>query len=638
MKTKLLICSLLLGSALLTLAAKDPVLMTINGKDVKLSEFEYLYNKNNQQQVEKESLDQYVDRFILYKQKVADAEANGLDTTASFRKEFDGYKKELAAPYMVEDTTYRWKFIQEAYERSKTEVDIDHFMLPLTTTELGNNMRMSMMDSLRNCILAGQDWGKLADEYSSDPSKERNHGHYGYIGANTFPYEFENVVYETPVGEISKPFRTQFGIHMLRVNARRPYEGVRASHIIKMFPRNATEEQKQEAKHQIDSIYALLKAGADFEELAKAESQDGTAKRGGDLGWFSRGHMVQPFEDIAFKMQDGEISEPFATQFGYHVIKKVAHGTRPLSDLRSTIETSINRDQRSGLIRKHRLADLKTKYNFKTDAGLDNYITSTMAQHGDFDSTVIAELSHSNRTLYTYGDKRSQTVAALGKALNPKAHIHDSEKAMEYVNSVIDQLAEKDLLEYNNQMLIESNPEYRNLVNEYRDGSLLYEISNRRIWQAAGKDSVGLQQYFEQNRSHYTWNEPHFKGIILNAKNDTILNAVKADIATFGADTLTDALHNKYGQDIRMERMCVKQGENPQVDYLVFKTGVKPDRKTYPECMVLEGHLLNAPEELNDVRGAVTSDYQDVLEKRWVEELKAKYPAKVNQKVLKQVK
>jgi len=179
---------------------------------------------------------------------------------------------------------------------------------------------------------------------------------------------------------------------------------------------------------------------------------------------------------------------------------------------------------------------------------------------------------------------------------------------------------------------------FRNLVNEYRDGCLLYEISNRRIWKAAGKDTLGLEQYFNENRAKYTWDEPRFKGIILSAKNDTILNAVKADIPKFGADTLTQALHNKYGADIRMERMVVKKGENNLADYLAFKTGVKPTRKGYPEFMILEGKIINAPEALSDVRGAVTSDYQDVLEQRWLQELDAKYPVKVNKKVLKQVK
>ena len=150
---------------------------------------------------------------------------------------------------------------------------------------------------------------------------------------------------------------------------------------------------------------------------------------------------------------------------------------------------------------------------------------------------------------------------------------------------------------------------------------------------------MGLEQYFAENRSKYNWDEPHFKGIILSARNDSVLNLVKADMLKFGADILIDALHNKYSTDIRMERMVVKQGENTLADYLAFHVGDKPEeRRGYESFMILEGGLISQPQEMSDVRGLVSSDYQDLLEQRWKEELAKKYPAKINKKVLKQVK
>ncbi|MBR5673541.1 MAG: peptidylprolyl isomerase [Muribaculaceae bacterium] len=640
MKAKLLISSLLLGVVILAFAKeKDPVLMTINGKQIKLSEFEYLYHKNNQQQVEKESLDQYVERFVLYKQKVADAEAAGIDTTMAFVKEFEGYQKDLAAPYMTEDSTYYWQLLNEAYDRYKKEIDIDHFMLPVGATPEANAPNLERMDSLRRCILNGESWEELVDRYSSDPSKQRNHGHYGYVSSGMFPYDFENVVYSTPVGEVSKPFETQYGIHMIRVNQVRDRNDVHAKHILKLFPQNATDEQKDACKAQIDSIYALLKAGANFEELAKAESQDGSAKRGGDLSWFSRGRMVQPFEDIAFGLADGAISEPFATQFGYHIIKKEAHGVAPLADVRPALENAIKRDGRMRKVEERRLNDLKSKYNYRLDPAFESMLDQVLTANGRFDSTFVAENIKGVKTpLFTYGAKESVPVKSLMAQLNPTANIADVAKAKEYVMSKVDALAETALKDYDAHELVKSNPEYRNLLNEYRDGMMLFEISNRRVWKAAAKDTLGLDRYYAENRGKYTWDEPHFKGIILSAKNDSVLNLVKADVMRFGADTLTDALHNKYGNDIRMERMVVKRGENQFADYLAFHVGEKPERKGYPEFMIIEGGVINQPEEMADVRGAVTSDYQDVLEQRWKEELAKKYPAKINKKVLKQVK
>lgn len=640
MKAKLLISSLLLGTAILAIAKGDPVLMTINGKDIKLSEFEYLYHKNSQQQVEKETLEQYVDRFVLYKQKVADAEAAGIDTTEVFIKEFEGYQKDLAAPYMTEDTTYHWQMVQEAYERFKTEVDIDHFMMPLGANEQATQDNLNRMDSLRNCILAGEKWEDLAMQYSSDPSKQRNHGHYGYISAGMFPYSFENEVFNTPVGEVSKPFKTPYGIHMIRVNNTRERNDVHAKHILKLFPREATEEQKAVCKQQIDSIYALLKAGADFEELAKAESQDGSARNGGDLGWFGRGRMVQPFEDISFSLADGEISEPFETQFGYHIIKKVAHGVAPLSELRNNIEAAIARDERADLIKKRRQDDLKSKYNYKFNPELEPYFVSKLAENGNvLDSAfIVNNIKGSNMPMFTYGDNKSVNVASLLPLLNTKLKLEDPVAAKNLLILSAESLVDKALSDYHAGELLKSNPDYRNLLNEYRDGMMLFEISNRRVWKAASKDTVGLEQYYAANRGKYTWDEPHFKGIILSAKNDSVLKLVKADMLTMQGESLADDLHAKYGPDIRMERMVVKKGENALADYLAFGTADKPERKGYEAFMILEGGIINQPEEMSDVRGAVTSDYQDVLEQQWKAELAKKYPAKINKKVLKQVK
>ena len=637
MKAKLLISSLLLGTAILAIAKGDPVLMTINGKDIKLSEFEYLYHKNNQQQVEKETLEQYVDRFVLYKQKVADAEAAGIDTTTAFVTEFEGYQKDLATPYMTEDTSYHWKFVEEAYNRYKQEINVDHIMLPVGTPEV-TEANMIRMDSIRSLALAGEDWESLAERFSSDGSKVRNHGHYNFISSCMFPYDFENVVYSTPVGEISKPFKTQFGVHMIRVNEKRNRDDVHARHIIKVFPKNATDGQKAECKAKIDSIYNLLKAGADFEEMARAESQDASAKRGGSLGWFGRGRMVPQFEQVVFALRDGEISQPFATEFGYHIAKRDAHGCAPLSEIRGAIETAISRDERSKLIRQNRLNDLKANCNYRINPELAGYFSRALQPGVRVDSAFVAQyIKGSTMPMFSYGKKYSVPLSELATQIKTKAPVIES-MSMEYLMNGVDNVAEKYLTDYHARELVKSNPEYRNLLNEYRDGMLLFEISNRRVWKAANKDTVGLERQFAENRSKYVWDEPHFKGIILSAKNDSVLNLVKADIQNMAAETLTTELHEKYGSDIRMERMVVKQGENNLADYLAFHVGDKPERKGYEEFMILEGGVISQPQEMADVRGAVTSDYQDVLEQLWREELAAKYPAKINKKVLKKVK
>lgn len=642
MKHKVLIASLLIGSALLATAAKDPVLMKINGKDIKLSEFEYLYHKNSQQQIEKETLEQYVDRFVTYKLKVADAEAAGIDTLATFQREFNGYKTDIIKPFL-EDTTVRERLIREAYSHKLKNVDIDHFMYSFGKDFQENQQRMAFVDSIRQCILDGQKWEDLAQKYSVDPSVRNNKGHYGFINAGTFPYDFEKVVYETPVGEISKPFRTDYGIHMIRVNAIRDDQGeVRCQHILKLFPRVRvlTDSLKMNTKHKIDSVYAVLQKGADFSEIAKKESEDpGSAKNGGELPWFGRGRMVPQFEQHAFDMAVGEMSEPFETNYGYHIIKKLGNRPTPsLEDSRKSIEQSMARDKRKDAPRLERIEQLKKQYNYKENPNLHKYLTDALAKHGQYDSAFVANvIANSKEPLFTFA-KKTIPVSVLAQHLNKKAKLNN-DAAVGYIESFVEHKSQDEVMDYYADNIINDTPEYASLLNEYRDGMLLFEISNRRVWEAAGKDTLGLTNYFEANRAKYDWAEPRFKGIVLNAINDSTLQAAKADIAALNGqpiDSITSTLHKKYASNIKMERMLMARGENKSVDHLFFN-GPVPDGK-YPCAMVLSGGLINKPQELADVRGQVTSDYQDVLEKRWVDELKARYPVYIDKKVLKKVK
>ncbi len=642
MKVKLLACTLL-GAAALAVAAKDPVLMKINGKGVKLSEFEYLFHKNNQQQLQKESLQQYVDRFVTYKLKVADAEAEKIDTLKRIKAELEGYKNELVAPYLV-DTTVTAKLVAEAYDRATKNVDIDHLMLPLGKDKADNDKQLAKMDSLRNCILHGQDFSKLAKQYSIDPSVKTNGGHYGYITAGVFPYKFEYEAFNTPVGQMSKPFRTDFGVHMVRVNAVRNDDGqVHAEHILRLFPRNATDSAKAAVKAQIDSIYNVVVNGGNFEDIAKNESQDpGSAKRGGDLGWFGRGRMLKQFEDVAFGLADGQISKPFETSYGYHIVKKLGHKpTASFKEMEPQLKQMIASDERASMPAEAKLKQIKAQYKYAKNPTFSAYIESQLDKCGGYDSTFAAKaISGCNVAIFTY-DGITVPASALLPLVNTKAKLN-KEGAVSYFGTLVDDLANTDIKNHYIDQVIAGNSDLSNLLNEYRDGTLLYEVSNNKVWEGASRDTTGLNNFFNTHRSAYTWNVKHFKGIILLAKSDSVARLVKADLKKLKGeplDTITTTLHRKFKRDIKMERMLVGKGENKMVDHLVFK-GPKAEskEKAYPVYFVLDGKVLSQPEDVNDVKGRVTSDYQDVLEKRWVANLKAKYPVEIYQDVLKQVK
>lgn len=619
--------------------ANDPVLMTVNGKPVPLSEFEYLYHKNNSQQLQPQTIDEYVDMFVTYKLKVADAEAAGIDTTQAFLNEFNGYRNDLADPYLV-DKEYEDSLLHVAYSHYQEAVDVSHIMVPLLDMA-GKPTTKALLDSIRQLVIDGADFGKLARRYSSDQSARVNGGHLGYIIAGQYPYEFEEVAYNTAPGQVSEIFPTRFGYHFIKAGDRKANPGeVHTRHIL-LMTRGLSPEQS-EAKHQkIDSIYAALKAGADFAEAARMHSDDtGSGRNGGDLPWFSLGRMVPEFEETAFALADGEMSEPFKSAYGWHIVERLGHrGLPPFEDVRDNLRKAFDRDVRSERIAKRRVEKFEQLYPVKIDASTEARVQQILA--GGVDSTSVAQLkAMDNLTAATVG-KRIVTVADVAAKLEGQTIV--AESAFEAYNSALAALTDEAVLAQARENLELTNPDFRNLIGEYRDGMLLFEISNRNVWQRASADTEGLQRYFEANRGNYTWQKPHFKGWVVLATTDSV-RALAEQMAKgrqfANTDSLNSALRQQFGRDAKAEFVVAGQGDNPIVDYVAFGGAVPEAQKgrRFNSWFALEGRIIDAPEEASDVKGAVSTDYQQELERQWVEELHAKYPVKINKKILKKVK
>lgn len=345
---------------------------------------------------------------------------------------------------------------------------------------------------------------------------------------------------------------------------------VMASHILMLIPQKATQEQQDEAKRRIDSVYTALKAGADFEALAKQVSQDpGSAARGGMLGWFSRNQMVKEFEDAAFALQPGEMSQPVLSPFGWHII---------LMKERKQLEPFEH--HKDNILR------------FLDQRGARNAITN-------------------------------QKVDAIVKASNGA-------------------ITKEQLLEQRADSLSAADQEMRYLIKEYHDGLLLYEISNKTVWDKAAKDEQALAAYFKKNKKKYTWDEPRFKGIAYHVKQQDDVKAVAKCVKKLKFEDWNDALRKTFNNDsiirIRVEKGLFKKGDNKLIDRDRFKVrDIKVDSvKGYP-IDATYGKMLKKPQEYTDVRGLVTADLQDEMERLWVADLRKKYPVIVNQEVLKTI-
>ncbi|WP_305115803.1 peptidylprolyl isomerase [Duncaniella muris] len=639
MKKKPFIISALACAAILSASASknaDPVLMTINGKDVRQSEFEYLYHKNNLQQLAPQSIDEYIEMFIVYKLKVADAEAAGLHQTDAFTKEFNGYCAELSRPYL-RDSIVEKRLIEEAYARMATSRKVSHIMLPLGSTYDEKEANRMKIDSIRTAIVNGSaDFGEMAVRYSSDRSARVNNGSMGYINVNSYPYPFEKTAWETPVGEISPVIEdAPFGFHIIRVEDERPNPGkVEARHILKLT-NGLSEEEGTAKKAQIDSIYNLLASGGDFDAIARAESEDpGSAANGGRLGWFGPGEMVKEFEDAAFGLKDGGISAPFKTAYGYHIVQTLAHrGIGSLAEESERIKAAISRDMRSVMPETERMAQLKAELGVKIDS--TGLMQARSRMTGDSPAEQLRSLQADNSLIATVGKR----VISIGDVINyiPSNVLEGANDAFTVLNSGLENKINETVVEETRKNLAENNSEYRNLTNEYRDGILLFEISNRNVWERSASDTEGLQKFFSANRAKYTWDKPHYKGYVIFATNDSIAGEAQKYLAANQVenDSLVSVMRANYGRNIKIEKVVTGKGENAIVDNVAFN-GERPEAPgRWTAWFGYAGRVIDTPEEANDVRGAVASDYQQQLESEWIKDLRKKYKIKLNKKALK---
>ncbi len=641
--TKLLL--LLVLSASLMAKGKDPVLMQINDKPVYKSEFEYIYNKNNSNNsLDKKTLEEYVDLFINFRLKVEEARTQGLDTTKAFINELSGYRNQLTKPYLT-DSKAEEAVLQEAYKRLQEDVEVSHILIragadatPEDTLKAWTKIN-EIAERLKT-----EDFASVAKETSEDQSVTDNAGYIGWITGFRTVYPFETMAYATPVGTISKPVRSSFGYHIIKIHDRRASRGeILVSHIMK-FTSQGEDAANARAKAAIDSLYKVVKDGADFGEVAEQNSDDrGSATRKGELPWFGVGRMVAEFEKAAFALKEkGQISEPIQSPYGWHIIKLLDQKAIPaFEEKKADIERQVKRDERAQSGQKAFVAKLKSEYKLKLAKG-DQLAAFINALEGKTlsDSSFLAETAGLAKPIMKFAGK-TVTQKEFRDFLVKNSSVQGATAASDIIRVKFDEFTEKQLLAYEDSQLEKKHSDFRLLMQEYHDGILLFEVSNNEVWEKASKDTAGLAAFFKKNKEKYSWDKPHFKGRILQCKSEEVVNKAKQIVASQPADSIDKHLRqlNDSVVHIRIEKGLFVKGDNKWVDHFAFKSGDKPEADAAYPFVFVPGKMLNTtPEEYTDVRGLVTADYQEYLEKEWIAALRAKYPVKVNQKVLATVR
>lgn len=508
MKTKILLICILCMSISVFSQKSDKTLVTINGEKTTVADFKRVYEKNLDAIDNEEAKDvaKNLDLYINYKLKVAEAYQLKLDTLPSYKREIETYKNQLSAPYL-QDTTFIADLLKDVYYRTKNQVKAKHILIRLDkeATPKDTLFAYNKILKIRDRIVNGEDFEKVAVETSEDTSaqdnltngRKGNKGNLGYFSAFAMVSPFEDAAYNTKEGEVSMPFRTQFGYHILKVDDFKESKGeIEAAHILIL-------DTTAVGKKKIDEVSAKLKNKESFEDLAKKYSDDrGSKDNGGRLNKFGEGRMVKPFEDVAFALEnEGDISKPFKTRFGWHIVKLLKkHPVKSFDELKDELRNKIKRSSRMQLSEKAVINKLKAKYII-----LENEKAKEILNRKNI--RAISKDSLQN-TIFSINNKKI-TQEDFIKYIRNRRH--------KPVFLLFDEFKDQEILTYYKENLVNTEPEYAYTLKDYEDGLLLFELMQQKIWDKSSKDTLGLKDYFSNHKANYSTKELNdIKGQVMN--------------------------------------------------------------------------------------------------------------------------
>jgi peptidyl-prolyl cis-trans isomerase SurA len=530
-------------------AATGPVVETLGDYPVPANEFAYVYRKNNSSAPDygtRQSVNDYLDLYTNFRLKVLEAEKRGLDTTQAFKRELDGYRQQLAQPYLTEKSVTD-QLVREAYDRMGQEVNASHILFRVApdATPQDTLAAYQKAEKARQQAVAGEDFGQLARTQSEDPSAKENGGKLGYFTAMQMVYPFESAAYKTPVGQVSQPVRTRFGYHIIKVNDKRAAQGeIKVAHLMIRMNANAAKSDSLTAKKKIDELYSRLKKGENWDKLVAQFSEDaGSAANGGELPPFGTGRMIPSFEEAAFKLQKpGDLSAPVQTPYGWHVIKLIEK--QPLAkfaDLEAGLKSKVAKDSRSELNKAAFLKRVRQEDQFAEVPAAKTYAFSkadTALVAGRFKYAAPAAATGKpakgavtdNSALFTIKGKAYTVKDFLTYAQQNQRPRTGAQPGFA-MQQLYDQYVEQSLTDFEKTSLDSKYEDYRMLVKEYRDGILLFQLMDEKVWSKAIEDTVGLKKYFAENQAKYQWDQ-RVQGTVVSAATPALLTRVQKELKT----------------------------------------------------------------------------------------------------------
>jgi peptidyl-prolyl cis-trans isomerase SurA len=648
MKKIILVCALLSFVFTVQSQSQKDVILTIENTPVYKQEFLRVYKKNLDlvKDASQKTVDGYLDLFVDYKLKVREAYAQKLDQGKAYKKEFEKYRAQLSRNYLFEQKIEE-DMALEAYERSKEQINAQHVLimvaydaLPQDTLQAYNKAAQVMKKAKD-----GADFTDLVLQYSEEPKSKEQKGNLGYFSAFSMLYPFENAAYNTKIGAISDITRTSYGYHIIKVLDRRPTGNeITVSHIMVS---NKKDDPNFDPQVRINELYQLLNQGQKFEDLAKQFSEDkNSGVSGGKLKPFIRGKLRAPlFEQAAFKLTTpGDVSKPVASSFGWHIIRlEAVSEPKTFEQQKERLLSQGKRGERLMAVTSEIRSKIKDKYGYTNDAGygtffnqfVDKEILSRRWSYDTLDPSLDKVIFTIGSTNFYYKD------FAAHLAIRQKKPISKSVTTIEStVRYMYDDFETVVLQEYFRDKLEEENLDYAAVINEYRDGLLIFDVMENNIWNIVKTDTLALQDYYQKNKASYLWQD-RVNATILTSSDETALQESKVLLEKGKTpQEVKELLNSDVSLRVLLSKGMFEKGAKQLPDNFEFVTGVSKIYKNQSGYTLVQvDKVLPASEKsFKEVRGSVMSAYQVELEASWMQSLRDKYRVEVDKKTLKKIK
>lgn len=634
-------------AALLTACTTSGISQTIftyGNKPVSKAEFLKAYNKNNAaDKPTDKSYRNYLDLYTRFKIKVQAAYDMKLDTLPEQLAELTGFRSQVVDNYMNDDGSVN-QLVAEAAARARKDIHVAHIFIPLTRSAAPQEEASAAVKirAIQERLQKGEEFSQLALEISSDPAVAVNKGDIGFITAFVLPYDMETAVYNTAPGKVSVPVRSDIGYHIFKNLGTRPAIGkVSVAQILIGFQQDETDEQKAIARKLADSLHTALKKGADFKQLVTKFSTDNTTyQSGGEIMEFGVGRYSPAFENAAFALKtDGELSEPFETAFGIHILKRLKRTAVPADATDKayfeTLRQQVLQSDRMSVAKTILYNKIKKDIQYKKASYPEQSvlaIADSLLQHK---STPGVKPVSSKTVLFTFANKPYR-VSDWTQYLQSMMRLENMRHLP--AQQLFDNFLERSAFDYYRENLEKYNPEFAYQLHEFKEGNLLFEVMQRKIWGVANEDSVGLQRYYASNKNKYWW-EASADAVLFTAANESAAASLRSKLE---ADpTQWKSLADNSGGTIQADSGRFELGQIPVLERTNFTDGLitaqvkNENDNTYTFAYIIKVHRDRDPRSFNDARGFVVNDYQTELENKWIRELQIKYPVKVKDEVVR---